>query len=348
MAAYRMNVLHLHLTDDQGWRLEIKKHPELTRKGAFFDKRYAEPAANEGFYTQEEMKSLIDYARRRHVEIVPEIEMPSHCNAVLVCRPELACPIPFMDGIMPHKIMIGIARKDMMRYPVFCAGNDATFEFLEEVLDEVCGLFRSSYVHVGGDETPKMRWEKCPKCQARIQSEGLSNEKELQSYFIKRIEKFLNAKGKRLLGWDEILEGGLAPRATVMSWRGMQGGIAAATAGHDVVMTPTTHCYFDYTYKAINSELAYAFEPVPKDLSPAQARHILGLQASFWSHIDRTPDRVDQDLFPRLLSLAERAWSPQEVRNWPDFRQRLQSQLPRLTAWGIHCYPDDVLSAPIK
>ena len=336
MAAYKMNVLHLHLTDDQGWRLEIKKYPELTRKGARFAEKYHEPAANQGFYTQAEMKELIEYARQRHVEIVPEIEEPGHSLAALACYPQLSCTGgPF--EIFPNGKGPGILQD------IFCAGNDATFEFLNDVFAEVAAIFPSKFVHIGGDEAPKDRWKACPKCQARIKAEGLKNEAELQAYVTRRVEKILAKYGKRLIGWDEIIEGGLAPNAAVMSWRGAKGGVLAAKAGHDVVMSPTSHCYFDYTYTAIDSERAYSYEPVPAELTPEEAKHVLGLQANFWSHIDRTPDRVDQQLFPRLLSLAERGWSPKEVRDWNEFQPRLDAQLPRLAQMGVHYRPAPVV-----
>jgi len=294
MSLYKMNVLHLHLTDDQGWRIEIRKYPILTGKGARFPDKYAEPAAHQGFYSQAEMRNLISYAAARNVRLVPEIEMPGHALAALACFPDLSCSggpfeiYPFFSG--PN-----------ITSDIFCAGNDKTFEFLDNVLGEVAVLFPSEFVHIGGDEVPKEAWKKCPKCQARMKSEGLEDEPELQSWFIRRVEKILQKHGKRLIGWDEILEGRLTPNAAVMSWRGTSGGIAAANADHDVVMSPTSHCYFDYTYKEIDSRRAYSFEPVPADLPADRIRHILGLQANFWSHIDREPEKVDRQLFPRLL-----------------------------------------------
>jgi hexosaminidase len=328
MALYKLNVLHLHLTDDQGWRLEIKKRPELTQKGARFPDKFKEPESTQGFYSQDQMRELIAYAAQRHIVIVPEIEMPGHELAALACYPQLSCTggpfeiFPFFKG--PN-----------ITADIFCAGNEETFRFIEDVLGEVVELFPSRYVHLGGDEVPKARWKKCPRCQERLRAEGLKNEEELQSYFMRRAAGFLAGKGRRAIGWDEILEGGLPADTAVMSWRGMAGGTAAAKADHDVVMSPTSHCYFDYDYKAINSQRAYAFEPLPPALSADQARHILGLQANFWSHIDRAPDRVDRQLFPRLLALAERAWSPADCRDWGDFRTRLNANKPRLKLLGI-------------
>ncbi len=218
---------------------------------------------------------------------------------------------------------------------ILCAGNDDTFRLMEEVLDEVIEIFPSQFIHIGGDEAPKTRWQACPKCQARIKAEGLKNEHELQSYFMRRIEKHIASKGRRMIGWSEIMDGGLAPNAAVMDWIG--GAAEATQAGHDVVMSPTSHCYFDYPYAAINAERAYAFDPVDR-LSPEQAHHVLGLQANFWSHIDREPACVDRQLFPRLLSLAERGWSPSVCRDWNEFKLRLDAQLPQLAKMGIFYY----------
>lgn len=329
MAVYKLNVLHLHLTDDQGWRLEIKKHPELTTKGARFSAKYNEPEAHQGFYTQAQMRELVAYAAARHITIVPEIEMPGHSHEVIVCRPELSCAGASTNEIFPF------SKGPTTTADIYCAGNEDTFQFLQDVLDEVVEIFPSKFIHIGGDEVPKAAWKACPKCQARMKAEGLKNEHELQSYFIRRMEKYLADKGRRLIGWDEILEGGLAPDATVMSWRGTSGGLAAAKAGHDVVMSPTSHCYFDYSYAAINSERVFAFDPVA-GLPPAAAAHVLGLQANFWSHIDREPARVDWQLFPRLLAIAERGWSPENDNNWQDFHARLQLQRARLAELDVN------------
>jgi hexosaminidase len=327
MAIYKLNVLHLHLTDDQGWRMEIRSHPELTAKGARFPEKWHEPAAHQGFYTQAQLKDLVAYAAARNITIVPEIEMPGHTLAVLACYPQLSCtggPFeihPFFKGPGIHK-------------DVFCAGNEAVFTFLDEVLGEVCEIFPSEYIHIGGDEAPKTRWKNCPKCQARIKKEGLANEAELQSWFIRRAAAMLKKRGRKMIGWDEILDGGLAPGAAVMSWRGTRGGIAAAKAGHPVVMSPTSHCYFDYPYKRIDTRRAYSFDPVA-GLDAARARHVLGIQANFWSHIDREPEKVDAQLFPRLLAIAERAWSPADATDWNDFARRVKSHLARLDQMGV-------------
>ncbi len=339
MAFYKMNVLHLHLTDDQGWRLEIKKYPELTVKGARFPAKYNEPPEHQGFYSQAEMRALVSYGAARNITLVPEIEMPGHSLAALSCFPELSCS----GG--PFEIFPFFSGPNITR-DILCAGNEKTFEFLDNVLAEVAALFPSQFLHIGGDEAPKDAWKKCPKCQARIRSEGLKGEDELQSWFIRRVEKILQKHGKRLIGWDEILEGGLAPNAAVMSWRGTSGGIAAANSGHDVVMSPTSHCYFDYSYEKIDSRRAYSYEPVPADVAVEKVRHILGLQANFWSHIDREPDKVDRQIFPRLLALAERGWSPKETVDWADFSRRLQYHLAHLDHFGVRYYLEPLLPAP--
>ncbi|RPH35717.1 beta-N-acetylglucosaminidase, partial [bacterium] len=320
-AFHKLNVFHWHLTDDQGWRIEIKRYPKLTTVGAWrvdrekftWDQRKpAEPgevATYGGFYTQEEIREVVAYAKSRCVTIVPEIEMPGHATAALAGYPELSCTGgPFTvrtGGYWPIT-------------DIFCAGNDSTFEFLQNVLSEVVSLFPGEYIHIGGDEANKTNWKKCPKCQARIAHEHLKNEEELQSYFVQRIEKFLNAKGKRLIGWDEILEGGLAPNAAVMSWRGIDGGIAAARQNHDVVMTPTSNCYFDY-YQGTSGEPegiggylplenVYTYEPVPEVLNDTEAKHVLGVQANLWTEYIPHGKHAEYMLLPRLSALAEIAW----------------------------------------
>ncbi|HNM28087.1 MAG TPA: family 20 glycosylhydrolase, partial [Saprospiraceae bacterium] len=302
MAFHKVNVFHWHLTDDQGWRIEIKKYPKLNTVAVCRDSTLIGHNADQprrfdgkpycGFYTQEEIKEVVAYARERFITIVPEIEMPGHALAALSAYPELGCT----GG--PYKA----AGSWGVFEDVFCAGNDETFRFVEEVLAEVCALFPGPYVHVGGDECPKTRWKNCPKCQARMKAEGLKDEHELQSYFIRRAENILAAHGKKLIGWDEILEGGLAPSATVMSWRGTEGGIAAAREHHDVIMTPTSNCYLDY-YQSKNVdneplaiggylpiEQVYAYEPVPDELTPEETRYILGVQANVWTEYIDTPD----------------------------------------------------------
>jgi hexosaminidase len=339
MAVFKMNILHLHLTDDQGWRIEIKKHPELTKTGANFSPEFNEPQSHQGFYTQEQMRDVIAYAAARHITMVPEIEMPGHSHEVMVCRPDLSCAGKTTSGVFPFY------KGPTTTADVFCAGNEDVFRFLEEVLDEVIAVFPSTFIHVGGDEVPKTAWKSCPKCQARMKAEGLENEHALQSYFIRRIGKYLGGKGKRLVGWDEILEGGLAPNATVMSWRGMDGGIAAARAGHDVVMSPTSHCYFDYDYAAINSQRVFSFDPLA-GIEPDAAGRVMGVQANFWSHIDREPGLVDRQLFPRLMALAERGWSPDNRSDWAAYAIRARAQLDQLKAMGASYQKSDLPDTP--
>jgi len=346
LAMHKMNRLHLHLTDDQGWRIEIKKYPKLTQISSW--RREADGRITGGYYTQDDIRELVAYAQSRFVTIVPEIEMPGHCQAALAAYPQLSC-----TGGPFHVATEWGVHKD-----VYCAGNDSTFAFLENVLSEVIRLFPSPYIHVGGDEVPKDRWKACSKCQARIQAEGLKDEAELQSYFIRRIEKFLNAHGKRLIGWDEILEGGLAPNAIVMSWRGIQGGIAAAKQQHDVVMTPTSSCYFDYYQGdpkteplAIGGNLpiekVYQFDPTPKALSPEEAAHILGGQANLWTEYIATPEHAEYMTYPRLAAMAEVLWSPKEKRNWRDFFGRLLTQFKRYDVLGIH-YARSLFAVNVK
>lgn len=357
LAYHKMNVLHWHLTEDQGWRIEIKRYPKLTEIGAWREatrdserlggvmlggaqERGSESRAAMygGFYSQDDIREIVAYARSRFVTVIPEIELPGHSLAALASYPELSCTGgPFKVGTV-----WGVYED------VYCAGNDKTFEFLEGVLSEVVELFPSQYVHIGGDECPKTRWKACSKCQARIKAEGLKDEHELQSYFIRRIEKFLGSKGKRIIGWDEILEGGLAPNATVQSWRGLDGAIAAARAGHDVICSPTSHCYLDYPHQKadagypdwmgeISLEKAYSFEPVPAELTPEQARHILGVECNLWTE-HAPPSLIDRQTFPRLCALAEVGWSDAKSRRWEDFARRMRTHYVRLDALGVAYY----------
>ena len=347
LALHKMNYFHWHLTDDPGWRIEIKKYPKLTTVGAWRNKsligRYPgigyEVKRYGGFYTQDEIKEVVKYASDRFITIIPEIEMPGHSYAALASYPELGCRGSGYE-------VPALYREDP---EVFCAGNDYTFEFLQNVLDEVILLFPSKYIHIGGDECPKEGWKACPKCQARMKKEGLKDEHELQSYFIRRIEKYLNSKGRTIIGWDEILEGGLAPNAVVMSWRGESGGVAAAKAGHDVIMTPSSHVYFDYAQKEDEDSLTfawdgvitpiekvYAYEPIPKELPKEQSKHVLGAQANVWTEYMNNPRKVEYMLFPRLSAASEVFWSPKEIRNWGSFESRLTTQFKRYDLWKLN------------
>ncbi|MDX1910280.1 MAG: glycoside hydrolase family 20 protein [Saprospiraceae bacterium] len=346
LAMHKFNTFHWHLTEDQGWRIEIKKYPELQRTAScrketlighyndqphrFDGKKYC------GFYTQREIKDIVEYAQKRFVTIVPEIELPGHSMAALSAYPELGCT----GG--PYEA----ATKWGVFDDVYCAGNDQTFAFLDDVMAEVCALFPSSYIHIGGDECPKTRWEACAKCKKRMKDEGLKDAHELQSYFIRRMEKTLALHNRKIIGWDEILEGGLAPTATVMSWRGTEGGIAAAKAGHDAIMTPGSHCYFDHYQSdpatepvAIGGlttlEKAYAYEPIPEGLTDAEAKHILGAQGNVWTEYMPKPEQVEYMAFPRACALSEVVWSPKNKRNWSDFSRRIQPHFTRLDAANV-------------
>ena len=336
LAMYKMNMFHWHLTEDQGWRIEIKKYPRLTEVGAWRRESMDDGVPHGGFYTQDDIREVVAYAQKNFITVVPEIEMPGHCQAALAAYPELSCSGgPFKVGTEWGVI-----------FDVFCAGNEETFEFLEGVLTEVIDLFPGPFVHVGGDEVPKLRWQNCRKCQERIKSEGLKSEDELQSYFIKRIERFLAAKGKRLVGWDEILEGGIAPNATVMSWRGVDGGIEAARSGHDVVMSPTSHCYFDYCQGLFEEpwaignylpvEKVYSYEPVPEELTPEQAGHVLGGQANLWTEYIVGAPHLEYMLLPRLLAISEVVWTEKNLRSYADFSRRIVPHYDRLAAAGLN------------
>ncbi|WP_316800802.1 glycoside hydrolase family 20 protein [Pedobacter frigidisoli] len=334
LAFYKINTFHWHLTDDQGWRIEIKKYPLLQSRSAYrnetlighkranphrFDgKRYG------GYYTQEEIKDIVAYAAARQITTIPEIEMPGHAQAVLAAYPNLGCT----GGPYQTATYWGVFDD------VFCAGNEETFHFLEGVLDEVIPLFPSAYIHIGGDECPKIRWHDCPKCQKRIKEEKLKDEHGLQSYFIARMERYLNAKGKKIIGWDEILEGGLAPDATVMSWRGLEGGIAAAKLKHDVIMTPEKFLYLDY-YQSLNKSeqiaaggylplrKVYDYEPMPAELNAEEQQYIKGVQANVWSEYLDDASKAEYMIFPRVIALAETAWSAKAQKDYPDFLARL-------------------------
>ncbi|MEQ8418636.1 MAG: family 20 glycosylhydrolase [Arenibacter algicola] len=350
LALLKMNTLHLHLVDDQGWRIEIKKYPKLTEVGGFrvdqedkpWNARPTPELGKEttygGFYTQEDIKEIVAYAESRGITVVPEIEMPAHVMSAIAAYPELSC---FQKPIMvPSGGVWPIT-------DIYCPGKETTFEFLENVLLEVMELFPSRYIHVGGDEATKTNWEKCTDCKKRIQEEGLETVEELQSYFIRRMERFLSSKGRTLLGWDEILEGGLAPGATVMSWRGVKGGLEASEAGHDVVMTPNSHCYFDYYQGDQDAEplawggnlplsKVYQFDPVVEGMSEEQGNHVLGGQANLWTEYVPTKAQAEYMTYPRLAALAEAVWSSKDNRNWDDFSNRVSSLFQRYGIMGVN------------
>lgn len=337
LALYKLNRFHFHLTDDQGWRIEIKRYPELTEVGAW--RREGGGERHGGYYTQEEIREIVSYAAERQITVVPEIEMPGHSLAAIAALPWLSCTKE-VTSVWDHG---GISRE------LLCAGREETFEFIENVLDEVAELFPSELIHIGGDECPKERWKACPDCQARMREEGLQSEEELQGYFVRRVQRHLAKLGKRLVGWDEILEGGLSAGATVMSWRGVEGGIAAAKAGLKAVMTPVSHCYFDYRQSANPGELGpshfkppittlervYSYQPIPEGIPEEYRGNILGSQGNVWTEDIDSPERAGYMIFPRLCALAEVLWSPAALRDWESFKGRLASTITRLDALGV-------------
>lgn len=347
LAEYKMNVFHWHLTDDQGWRIEIKSLPNLTAKGAWRAKRVGqwwqrepqqpdEEATYGGYYTQEDIKDVLAYAKQRYVRVIPEIDVPGHSLATLVAYPELAC--------MKAPKYVNVGNKFYGEDEnTLCAGKEETFEFLDKVFTEVAALFPDEYIHVGGDECFKGFWHKCPRCQARMKAENLKDENELQSYVIHRLESILKAKGKKLIGWDEILEGGLAPDATVMSWRGMEGGIKAAKANHHVIMTPTQHCYLDLwqgepsvepdTYSMCRLSDSYRFNPIP-DSVPAEM--VLGGQGNLWSESVPTFRHAEYMTWPRGWALAEVLWSGPAKTDWDEFWPRVEKHFKRADIAGIN------------
>ncbi len=347
LAMHKFNSFHWHLTEDQGWRIEIRQYPKLTEIGAWRDStlignygsgRY-DNVRYGGFYTQEEIREVVAYAADRYVTIIPEIELPGHASAALAAYPEFGC------GMGPYHVQStwGIFKE------IFCP-TEETFTFLENVLTEVMELFPSTYIHIGGDEALKDHWKSSDIAQAVIQREGLKDEHELQSYFIRRIEQFLSANGRKLIGWDEILEGGLAPGSTVMSWRGVEGGVAAARLNHDAIMTPTSHAYFDY-YQADRAtepiaiggflplQKVYGYEPIPDGLEPELHHHILGAQGNVWTEYMKTDEKVLYMAFPRAIAMAEVGWSAVDRRDWDDFLSRLKDHKHRMDVMGIRMGP---------
>ena len=376
IALHKLNTFHWHLTDDQGWRIEIKKYPKLTQVGAYRNGtiigRYPGTGNDNikygGFYTQDEIKEVLKYAADRFITVIPEIEMPGHSSAAIAAYPYLSCfPAESTKAPVGTAWSGDTTGKQVQQawgvFPdVFCAGNEETFTFLQDVLDEVRELFPSTYIHIGGDECPKDNWKRCPRCQQRIKDEKLKDEHELQSYFIQRIEKHVNSKGRRIIGWDEILEGGIAPNATVMSWRGEQGGIEAAKQNHDAIMTPEPYLYFNWSqtknedsvsfgrYTPI--EKVYGYEPVPKELDSANTKHILGAQANLWTEYIKNTSILEYNLFPRLGALSELAWSQKANRDYSDFERRLMLQFKRYDMWKANYskayfdIKDSIASAP--
>lgn len=333
IAHHKMNVFHWHLTEDQGWRIQIDAFPRLTEVAAY---RKSGDGKYGGYYTKDEVRDVVAYAKQRFVTVVPEIEMPGHAVAALAAYPHLSCS----GGPFEVETQWGIFDD------VYCVGNDETIAFLEVVLDEVIELFPSEFFHIGGDECPKRRWKNCAKCRARIEREGLRDEDELQSWFVTRMSKYLSERGRRLVGWDEILEGGLAPGATVMSWRGTEGGIRAARMNHDVIMTPTSHCYLDYKQTpeedepgawfapALGLENVYSYQPTPEELTEQQALHVLGVQGNIWTEKMPTFRQVEYMAFPRLCALSEVAWSSRE-RDYEEFLVRLSQHQKLLDALDV-------------
>ena len=349
MALHKFNVFHWHLTDDQGWRIEIKNYPELTTVGSQRSETLVghggrppftfDGTPHGGYYTHEQVKEIVKYASDRFITVIPEIEMPGHAVAALASYPWLSCTGKRLD----------VQTRWGVFDDVFCAGKDTVFAFLEDVLDEVTGLFPSEYIHIGGDECPKVRWETCPACQKRIRDEGLEDEHELQSWFITRMENYLSTLGRKIIGWDEILEGGLAPGATVMSWRGISGGIQAARMNHDVIMTPTTHMYLDY-YQAepageplaiggyLPLERVYSFEPLPDELTAEEQKYILGLQGNVWTEYISDISHLEYMAFPRAFAISETGWTPAMKKDFEEFLARLEVQKARYDVMKINYF----------
>jgi len=349
MALHKFNVFHWHLTDDQGWRIEIKKYPELTTVGSQRKETLAghggrppftfDGIPHGGYYTQEQAREIVKYAADRFITVIPEIEMPGHAVAAIASYPWLSCTGNELD----------VQTRWGVFDDVFCAGKDTVFAFLEDVLDEVIEIFPSEYIHIGGDECPKVRWENCSSCQKRIKDEGLKDEHGLQSWFITRMEKYLNARGRQIIGWDEILEGGLAPGATVMSWRGVNGGIEAARMGHDAIMTPTGFAYLDYYQSEpvgeplaiggyVPLEKVYSFEPLPAELTPDEQKHILGFQGNVWTEYIPTLSHLEYMAFPRAFAIAETGWTPALKKDFEEFLTRLEVQKERYDLMKINYF----------
>jgi hexosaminidase len=369
LALHKMNYFHWHLTEDQGWRIEIKKYPKLTeigskRNGSIVGRypgKGSDNSAEEGFYTQEEVKEIVKYASDRFITVIPEIEMPGHSSAAIAAYPMLSCfpnektdiPATMISEKSKQELADGRVKLVQETWGVFTdvyAPTEYTFNFLEDVLDEVMALFPSKYIHVGGDESPKDAWKRSEFCQQLIKEKGLKDEHELQSYFIQRMEKYINKNGRTLIGWDEILEGGLAPNAIVMSWRGEAGGIAAAKENHQVIMTPGSHVYLDHSQTKNEKEVTiggftslekvYSYEPIPKELNEQQAKYVLGAQGNVWTEYMATEAKVEYMIFPRLSALSEVLWSPKENKNWPSFQTKIETMKKRYDMWGANYFKE--------
>jgi len=365
MAMQKMNNLHLHLTEDQGWRIEIKKYPKLTSVGSVrggtligkYPGKGNTNAAYGGFYTQAQLKDLVAYAAAKHINIIPEIEMPGHASAAIAAYPELSCfpnestpAIPTMHSAATLEALKKPGTKIVQEtWGVFddvFVPSDNTFTFLQNVLDEVMALFPSTYIHIGGDECPKESWKRSEFCQKLIKEKGLKDEHGLQSYFIGRIEKYLNSKGRQIIGWDEILEGGLAPNATVMSWRGEKGGIEAAKEKHTVIMTPGGWMYFDHQQNKKEDSVTiggyttiqkvYSYEPLPKEMDPADHKYVLGAQANVWTEYMNNTAKAEYMVFPRISALSEVLWTNKENKSWPSFEKKLLHEFKRYDNFKIN------------
>lgn len=321
LAFYKMNVLHWHLTEDQGWRIQIDRYPKLTEVGAW--RKEADGSIYGGFYTKAQIKDIVAYAAKRHITVIPEIELPGHSVAAIASYPFLSCT----------EERIEVENEWGVFKDIYCAGNESVFEFLENVLTEVCELFPSPFIHIGGDEAPKTRWEACPKCQKRMEDEKLKDEAQLQTYFIERIATFLKTKNKTIIGWDEILEGGIPADAIIQSWRGMEGGIHSAKMKHDVVMSPTSHCYFDYGLSSIDVEKVYSFDPIPAELNQDERLFIRGAECNLWS--EHIPEKLaDEKILPRMPALAEVLWAYEKDRQYSEFILRLRKHYEKWEAMG--------------
>ena len=369
LSYHKLNIFHWHLTEDQGWRIEIKKYPALTQIGGWRNGtiigRYPGKGNDNitygGFYTQQEIMEVVTYAKERFIEVIPEIEMPGHSSAAIAAYPFLSC-FPDKPTVIPSSMISSKSIEEQKKGKVklvqetwgvfddvFCAGKESTFEFLQDIIDEVIPLFPSSYFHIGGDECPKTHWKQCSLCQKRIKELGLKDEHELQSYFIQRIEKYLNKKGKKLIGWDEILEGGLAPNATVMSWRGEAGGIEAAKQNHPVIMTPGNPLYFDHTQRLVEDsvtiggfnplEKVYAYNPIPAEIPVDKAGMVLGAQANVWTEYMKNEKKVEYMIFPRIAALSEVLWTSLDKKDWSLFETKVEPLMKRYESWGVTVNP---------